>query len=252
MRSSLAVTAAAIVAAAGHARTQTANFDAQTEGGIGITYAENGLTFHDLDQRFPGSPPPQPLVIEDASQTLAGLPGFSTPNCLGFGGYSPGPGAAFGRMGSVSITPDHPGTSASIEVFDFTFGAGNSMNFGAYLNGQQVALVTVPLASGGLHHTHLEVHAQFDDLKFFGSGPNDQGVIFCLVDNVTVASGPACYANCDGSTAVPILNIADFVCFQQRFAAGDSYANCDGSTAAPVLNIADFVCFQQQFAAGCN
>jgi hypothetical protein len=66
------------------------------------------------------------------------------------------------------------------------------------------------------------------------------------------AAGPACYPNCDGSTAAPILNINDFVCFQQRFAAGDSYANCDSSTAPPVLNINDFVCFQQQFAAGCQ
>jgi hypothetical protein len=61
-----------------------------------------------------------------------------------------------------------------------------------------------------------------------------------------------CYANCDGSSASPVLNINDFVCFQQRFAAGDSYANCDQSTIAPVLNINDFVCFQQRFAAGCN
>jgi hypothetical protein len=63
--------------------------------------------------------------------------------------------------------------------------------------------------------------------------------------------GCACYANCDGSTAPPILNISDFVCFQSEFAAGDPRANCDGSTAPPVLNISDFVCFQQAFAAGC-
>jgi hypothetical protein len=63
--------------------------------------------------------------------------------------------------------------------------------------------------------------------------------------------GNHCYANCDGSTTPPILNIADFVCFQSKFAAGDPGANCDGSTTPPVLNIADFVCFQQAFAAGC-
>jgi hypothetical protein len=61
----------------------------------------------------------------------------------------------------------------------------------------------------------------------------------------------ACYANCDRSTTAPLLNVADVVCFQQRFAAGDPYANCDGSTVPPVLNVADFVCFQQRFAAGC-
>ncbi len=65
-------------------------------------------------------------------------------------------------------------------------------------------------------------------------------------------AGPAaCYANCDGSTTAPILNVADFSCFLTKFAGGDSYANCDISTAMPVLNVADFTCFLQRFAAGC-
>ncbi len=61
-----------------------------------------------------------------------------------------------------------------------------------------------------------------------------------------------CYANCDESVAAPILNVADFTCFLQRFAAGQPYANCDASTAQPVLNVADFTCFLQRFAAGCH
>jgi hypothetical protein len=65
--------------------------------------------------------------------------------------------------------------------------------------------------------------------------------------------GPAsCYANCDGSTQAPILNVADYTCFLQRFAAGQSYANCDNSTAYPTVNVADFTCFLQRFAAGCR
>ena len=58
------------------------------------------------------------------------------------------------------------------------------------------------------------------------------------------------YANCDRSTTPPVLNVNDFVCFQTRFAAGDSIANCDGSTLVPILNINDFVCFQAAFASG--
>jgi probable HAF family extracellular repeat protein len=61
----------------------------------------------------------------------------------------------------------------------------------------------------------------------------------------------ACYANCDASTTAPMLNIADFTCFFQKFATGDSYANCDGSTAAPRLNVVDFTCYLQKFAQGC-
>ncbi|MEX2219429.1 MAG: hypothetical protein WD749_11815 [Phycisphaerales bacterium] len=67
-----------------------------------------------------------------------------------------------------------------------------------------------------------------------------------------IARIPAfCYANCDGSTAAPALNVQDFGCFLTRYAAGEEYANCDGSTAAPVLNVGDFSCFLQKYAARC-
>ncbi len=60
-----------------------------------------------------------------------------------------------------------------------------------------------------------------------------------------------CYANCDRSDIVPILNVNDFICFLNRFAVGDSYANCDRSSNPPTLNTADFLCFLNQYAAGC-
>lgn len=60
-----------------------------------------------------------------------------------------------------------------------------------------------------------------------------------------------CYANCDGSTIAPILNVNDFACFLNRFAASEPYANCDGSTTPPILNVNDFACFLNSFAAGC-
>ena len=61
-----------------------------------------------------------------------------------------------------------------------------------------------------------------------------------------------CYANCDASTTQPILNVLDFTCFLNRFAAADAYANCDGSTTAPVLNVLDFTCFLNRFSTGCS
>jgi murein tripeptide amidase MpaA len=64
-------------------------------------------------------------------------------------------------------------------------------------------------------------------------------------------SPPACYANCDASTSAPVLNVGDFTCFLQRYAAGESYANCDESTVTPLLNVGDFTCFLQRYAAGC-
>jgi hypothetical protein len=64
--------------------------------------------------------------------------------------------------------------------------------------------------------------------------------------------GTTCYANCDGSTTPPVLNVLDFSCFLNKFAAGDTCANCDGSTTPPVLNVLDFSCFLNRFAVGCS
>jgi hypothetical protein len=82
---------------------------------------------------------------------------------------------------------------------------------------------------------------------------NDCGVADS--DGATLIVGtppPSCYANCDQSTTLPFLNVGDFTCFLQRYAAGDPYANCDQSTTPPVLNVGDFTCFLQAYAAGCS
>jgi cytochrome c peroxidase len=72
---------------------------------------------------------------------------------------------------------------------------------------------------------------------------------------------PVCYANCDGSTLEPVLNVDDFLCFINRYATAQGlpheqqvghYANCDRSTLAPVLNVDDFTCFLNHFAQGCR
>ncbi len=63
-----------------------------------------------------------------------------------------------------------------------------------------------------------------------------------------------CYANCDKSTTPPVLNVLDFACFLNGYAAsgGTGFAfNCDGSTTPPTVNVLDFACFLNHFAAGC-
>jgi len=67
-----------------------------------------------------------------------------------------------------------------------------------------------------------------------------------MVDAFTARlSGGSCYPDCDGSS---VLDIFDFICFQDAFAIGAAYADCDGSTS---LDIFDFICFQDAFVSGC-
>jgi serine protease AprX len=67
-------------------------------------------------------------------------------------------------------------------------------------------------------------------------------------DFALVVTGVSCYANCDGSTAPPVLNANDFTCFLNKFAAGDPYANCDGNMP---LTANDFVCYLNRYAEPC-
>jgi hypothetical protein len=62
---------------------------------------------------------------------------------------------------------------------------------------------------------------------------------------VNGTTGGGCYPDCNGDT---VLNLADFGCFQTKFALGDMYADCNGDT---LLNLSDFGCFQTKFALGC-
>lgn len=78
-----------------------------------------------------------------------------------------------------------------------------------------------------------------------------QELAFIVRGTVGSGGGSTCYANCDASTIIPFLNVNDFVCFSNRFAAADSRANCDASTTVPILNVNDFVCFTNRFSAGC-
>ena len=61
-----------------------------------------------------------------------------------------------------------------------------------------------------------------------------------------------CYADCDGTTGFSILDIFDFLCFQNSFVNGETYAcDCDTSTGPGVCYIFDFLCFQNAFVGGC-
>jgi hypothetical protein len=59
---------------------------------------------------------------------------------------------------------------------------------------------------------------------------------------------PNCYANCDQSTACPVLTPNDFMCFLTAYTTAQSYADCDGVGG---LTSGEFLCFWQAYNTGC-
>jgi hypothetical protein len=84
--------------------------------------------------------------------------------------------------------------------------------------------------------------------RFSVSDNPDQFVTEAAIDafKITGVSCTApCYADCNGDG---VLGLADFGCFQSKFATNDPYADCNGDG---ILGLADFGCFQSKFALGC-
>lgn len=172
------------------ANASIATFDDFIEGALDISFSSGGITFFDLDDRAGGGP--VTFAIEQADGTLSGS-GFSPPNALGFGGWAPGPYAAFGQCGSFQFSTGAVQNFASVDVFEWMSYAGNTISLEAYLDGAMVDSTTIVLPGNGLiNHWNLSVSGTpFDTLRVNGAGPTDRGVFFGLVDNVVVVPEPA-------------------------------------------------------------
>jgi len=81
---------------------------------------------------------------------------------------------------------------------------------------------------------------------------NAGAAFFAHILGRLIAESTSCAADCDQSTGPGMLDVFDFLCFQDRFIQGHPYAcDCDTATGAAVCDIFDFLCFQDAFAAGC-
>ena len=169
------------------------------------------------------------------------LPARSGHNMLALSGIEP---AEFG--GPETISFDSPVYLVSI----YASGIGHPYTFTmqAFDAGGTLLDSTSLLTAG---FGRLTVSSSTGIRRVVLSAPSAGVNTYVYDDLFASTSAPACYANCDASTTSPALNVLDFACFLNRFAAGDSYANCDGSTTPPVLNVLDFSCFLNRFAAGC-
>jgi len=168
------------------------------------------------------------------------------------------PAAAFGLPAGLTILDMSDLTGLQ---FAFAYGVNTSGTVVGQL-GQRIGTITYYYGfiwqNGHPRLLHTLVDPALQLTIIDARGVNTSGQIAATgyyginsADARAIILTPVCYPNCDSSTIAPVLNIADFACFLNRFAAGDSYANCDGSTAIPVLNVQDFACFLNRFAAGC-
>lgn len=223
----------------GVASASTATFDDLIEGALDISFTTGGITFFDFDDRAGG---PGIFTIEQADGTLSN-PGFSPPNTLGFGGWVPGPDAAFSQCGSFKFTTGSVQDYASVDVFEWMSYAGNTISLEAYRNGVMVNSMTVDIPGNFLiNHWNLTVSGvPFDTLRVNGAGPTDRGVFFGLVDNVLVgSSGVVCTgaerikkASCDDRTGANLLKV-----ILVGGVNGDTFTVrlTDGSSKAGIIN----------------
>lgn len=77
-------------------------------------------------------------------------------------------------------------------------------------------------------------------------GGADAGMMYIIAG---IDHRPPCYADCHRTGWARVLDVFDFLCFQDAFVSGDPYADCDGSG---LLDIIDFLCFQDEFLHGCS
>jgi len=61
-----------------------------------------------------------------------------------------------------------------------------------------------------------------------------------------------CYPDCDTGTGSGVLDIFDFLCFQDAFIASEPYACSCAAESTPACTIFDFLCFQDRFLSECE
>ena len=181
---------------------QTADFDTLSENTFGPVIVDGGITFSNYTNGIGGTS----FVLEQADGTLAGQPGFTSPMTLGFGGWSPGPAAAFSRVVSFEFSSGAAATSASIELWELGSMAGNTVTLEAISGTGVVATDSVTLPGGfTIHHYTLSVSGPtFDHLRVVGAG-GDGGAFFAVADHVVVGGADPATSFCsgDGTQSVP-------------------------------------------------
>ncbi len=169
--------------------TLVANFDDLTEGQVFDQFMNGGVRFYDVMRH---QTPYTNFAIEEATDGFLG--GSQTlPNVLGFGGYVPGSGVAFGAFGAMWFTSDTEALTGGLDVYTLPLDmGGNTLTLTGYMDSTVVNSVSHTFGS-----SFVSQHYRFDlpedtytSFRLSSSGPSVMGDSFIDVDNVTVAAVP--------------------------------------------------------------
>ncbi|MCA9278289.1 MAG: S8 family serine peptidase [Phycisphaeraceae bacterium] len=160
------------------------------------------------------------------------------------------------NSGSLTSAPiDLTGATAAELTFCYSLRTENNSSydqFTVHANGQQLTQLsdstnwttaTVDLSNFAGQMVTLEFRFDtVDSIQNDHEGPQIDG----LVISTSMVECNGCYPDCDGSGS---LNVFDYICFGNAYAANDPYADCDGSGS---FNVFDYICFGNAYAAGCQ
>ena len=186
------IAGACLILTSGALQAATANFDSFSEGSVGNSFTDGGITFSDFDNYISFYTPP--LNIDDASTTLANST-FSPNNVLSFSSIISGGTAGYGRFGSITMSIADVATSASLDIFAASFPANNQLTLKAFYQGGLVDSVSVwfsafdhyirPGGNTSSHQYTMTIDGiQFDELQLVSTGSYNSGASFILLDNV--------------------------------------------------------------------
>lgn len=175
------------------------------------------------------------LVDWNGQYLLTG--GFDTVDGISTGGVAIWNGAAWERLGNVPT----PFASGVIRVhrlhgLSYFYAPGLSTSHGANWR----------FTNGGWEEIEEFRYrpwlGELDNGRILSVGSTGDGNIQYLAE---VLECSPCYADCDGSG---VLDVFDFICFQNRLVSMNPEADCDENGT---LNAFDYLCFVEAFALGC-
>lgn len=184
-----AIAATSVTAA--RADVFTATFDEFSEGFFSNDLSSGGVHFYAIDQNLGGG---DNFTIEWANSSDLGA-WFTPPNVLGFGGYVPGSGEAFGRLKSFKFALANQGfhmQSVSMDFWTFLLQSfGNSVTLEGWYQGQLVNSDSYSPGTFSVVHRTLSLPTDdYDEFRILCDGPIDNGVLFADVDNVRIQAQP--------------------------------------------------------------